>query len=367
MSRSSGSRPEPTPIGGSGHEPRRRILVFAVVTLLCLAATATYLVVQRNRDVSAAAEAVQEEAGRTRLAVDDVLPVAHLVVRNTEAGPSFGKIALVPLDDPDGPRAIVDVSCERVFSTRAATICLQAVPGVVTAYRAVFLDDRMRQTGTQPLGGVPSRARMSADGSWAASTVFVAGHSYADAQFLTETVVTDMSTQRSLGDLETWTTLRDGVALTAQDRNFWGVTFVGDGPAFYATLATGGTRNLVLGNASTRTMVVLDVEGTCPSASPDGTHLVWKQQDPESGNAHFVAGSAPVAGRAAEPPAPLQEGRLVDDQAAWRDEGTVLYAVGKGVNATVDFDVWTAPVDGGAATRFVADAASPSVVGPATR
>ena len=358
--------PDGRPTGG-GPSSRRRILVFGIVTALCFAAIATYLAVQRDRDASAAAAATQEEAARTRPPVDDLLSVVHLVVRNTQEGPSFGKIALVPLEDPDGPRAVVDVSCERVFSTPEATICLQALPGLVTTYQAVFLDARMRQTGTQPLGGVPSRARMSAEGSWAASTVFVAGHSYADAQFSTETVVTDMSTQTSLGNLESWTTLRDGVPVTAPDRNYWGVTFVGDGPTFYATLGQGAARQLVLGDATTRTMTVLDVEGACPSVSPDASRVVWKQQDPESRNDHFVAGAAPVAGSAAGRPTPLQEGRLVDDQVAWRDEYTVLYAVGKGVNATIDFDVWTAPVDGGPAGRLVADAASPSVVVPADR
>ena len=351
---------------GQAPSPRRRILVFALVTVLCVGLLTTYLVVQRHRDASAAAEAAQQEAGRTRLTVDDVLARPHLVVRNTQAGPSFGKLALVPLDAPDGPRAVVDVACDRVFSTPEATICLQAVTGLVTTYQTVFLDDRMRQTGTQPLGGIPSRARLSAAGSWAASTVFVAGHSYADAQFSTETVLTDMRTRTPLGDLETWTTLRDGVPVASQDRNFWGVTFVGDGPAFYATLGTGGTRRLVLGDATTRTMTVLDVEGACPSASPDGSSLVWKQQDPESRNDHFVAGPVPTATAAGPVPTPLQEGRLVDDQVAWRDEDTVLYAVGKGVNSSVDFDVWASPVDGGPVALLVPDAASPSVVVPAS-
>jgi hypothetical protein len=338
---------------------RRRIVVFVVVVALCLGGLAAYLVGQRHSNAVAAEAAAAQDAGRTRLPVADVLAVPHLMVRNTEPGPSFGTIALIPLDHPDGPRAVTDIPCERLFGTARGAICLQAVTGLVTTYRTVFLDAELSQTGTQELGGVPSRARMSADGSWAASTVFLTGHSYADQQFSTETVITDMATQASLGNLESWTTLRDGVPFAPQDRNYWGVSFIGDGPQFYATMGTGGKRHLVLGDATRRQMTVLDVEGACPSVSPGGQTAVFKQQDPQSKNDHFVAMPLPGGATVA-----LPEGRLVDDQVAWLDEDTVLYAVGKGVSSSVDYDVWSAPVDGGAPALLVRDAASPSVVRP---
>lgn len=335
----------------------RRTVAFVAVVVLCLGATLTYVVVQRSQNAAAAAAAADREAVTARLAPENVLAVPHLVVRNTETGPSYGKIALIPLDDPAGRRAILDVACDRISATSAGAICLQAVPGLVTSYRAVFLDGGMRQVGTQDLGGVPSRARMSSGGSYAASTVFVTGHAYTDVQFSTETVITDMATQKSLGNLEGWTTVRDGVAVTAGDRNYWGVTFVDDGPAFYATLGQGGRRYLVRGDLASRTMTVLGLEGACPSMSPDGTTVVYKEQDPESRNDHFVA--MDVDSRRTRP---LDEGRLVDDQVAWADDATVLYATGRGVASSVDFDVWSAPVAGGAPTLLVPDAASPSVV-----
>jgi hypothetical protein len=282
-----------------------------------------------------------------------------LVVRNTQSGPSYGKVALVPLDDPAGPRAIVDVSCERISATAAGAICLQEVPGLLTSYRAIFLDSRLRETGGQDLGGVPSRARMSADGRYAASTVFVTGHSYIDAQFSTQTVITDLTSGTSLGDLETWTALRDGAEVTAADRNFWGVSFLGDGPGFYATLGTGGRFLLVKGDVTTRTMEVVGVEGACPSVSPSGGSVAYKELDPESRNAHFVTMDVASGGVL-----PLEEGRLVDGQVAWADDETVLYSVGRGVASSVEFDVWSAPVAGGEPVLLVPDAASPSVVRP---
>jgi dipeptidyl aminopeptidase/acylaminoacyl peptidase len=352
-------RPQPGGPDRRSPLPGHRRLTFVAVAVVCLLALVAHLVVQKQRDAAAASAAAEAEAGRTRLDVDDVLGRPHYVVRNTQAGPSYGKLALVPLDAPSGPRAVVDVACERVAATTSGAVCLQAVPGLVTSYRAVFLDEELHEVGTQPLGGVPSRARMSADGRYAASTVFVTGHAYTDAQFSTETVITELATQTSLGNLETWRTLRNGEEESATDRNYWGVTFVGDGPAFYATLGTGGRRYLVQGDVAARTMTVLGPEGACPSVSPDAATVVYKQQDPESRNDHFAAMDV-ASGKTV----PLSEGRLVDDQVAWADSATVLYAVGKGVASSAAFDVWSSPVDGGRAALVIPDAASPSVVIP---
>jgi hypothetical protein len=60
---------------------------------------------------------------------------------------------------------------------------------------------------------------------------------------------------------------------------------------------------------------------------------------------------------------PMDEERPVDDQAAWLDDATAVYAVAREASA-VDFDIWSAPVDGGPARVLVPDAASPSVVRP---
>jgi hypothetical protein len=330
------------------------------VAVLLVGGLGSYLLIQRRSADARAASAAAADAHRTRLAVADVLGVPHLVVRNTESGPSYGKIALVPLSDPSGPRAIVDVRCDRVAAAPTGAVCLQEVPGLVTSYRAVFLDGHFRQTGTQPLDGPPSRARMSADGHYAASTVFAAGHSYADASFTTATVITDLSTGTSLGNLETWTTIKDGAVITTQDRNYWGVTFIGNGPTFYATLGTGGHRYLLRGDITTRTMTVLGPEGACPSVAPDARTVVFKQADPVSRADHFVAMSVATGVTTR-----LPEGRSVDDQVNWLDDATVVYGVAGGVMSSTDFDVWAAPASGtGVARLLVPHASSPSVVRP---
>jgi hypothetical protein len=330
---------------------RRRLLAFAAAAVLVVGGLAGYLVVEHGRSTAAPAPS----AGGLPVAAVQAVP--HLVVRDTRAGPTYGDIALIPLSDPDGPRADVPVKCERVAATRTRVICLQQVSPVGPVYRAVFLDGDFRQTGTQDLAGTPSRARVSSSGSWTASTVFRSGESYADVTFSVQTVITRTAGQQSLGDLETWTAVKDGVPVTSSDRNFWGVSFIGDGPGFYATMATGGVRYLVRGDVRTRTLTVVTPDGACPSVSADASTVVMKQQDPVSREDQLVAYDLATGHRT-----PLQEGRVVDDQVTWDGPGTVLYAVGKGIRTGVDFDVWSAPVDGAAPHLLVHDAASPSVV-----
>ncbi|MFD2091848.1 TolB-like translocation protein [Blastococcus deserti] len=348
----------PEPGGRFRSSSGRRALAFLAVVVLLVGGTVAYLLVQRSETAAATAAAAEREAGTPRLPYEDILGVPHLVVRNTEAGPSFGKVALIPLDDPDGPRAIVDISCERISATASGAVCLQQVPGMLTSYRTVFLDSRLREIGGQDLAGIPSRARLSRDGRYAASTAFVAGHAYTDAQFSTETVITDLESGTPLGELETWTTFQGGAEVTAVDRNYWGVTFLGDGPRFYATLGTGGQFLLVEGDVTARTMEVIGVSGACPSVSPDGTSVVYKRVA-ASGEAGFVTldlESSRVV--------PLDEVRVVDDQASWADEDTVLYTVARQEAPTAGSDVWSAPVAGGPPRLLVPDAASPSVVRP---
>jgi hypothetical protein len=337
----------------------RRTGVFLAVVVLCLGSIVSYLLVQRAQNVAAAADAAEREADTVRSTVDEVLQVPHLVVRNTEAGPSYGKIALIPLDDPDGPRAIVDISCERISATASGAICLQKDPGVLTSYRTVFLDAQLRESGGQSLAGVPSRARVSQDGRYAAATAFVTGHAYTDAEFSTHTVISDLASGMPLGELEAWTTFQGEAEVTSADRNYWGVSFLRDGPGFYATLGTGGQILLVKGDVTTRTMHVIGVQGACPSVSPEATAVVYKRLGPGSGDARFVRMDLET-GKVV----PLEEERPVDDQVAWLDDDTALYAVGRGGATAVDSDVWSAPVDGGAPRLLVPDAASPSVVYP---
>lgn len=348
----------PSPGRSTGTAPaRRRWLVFAVVSVLLLCALVGYLVVQRQQRATADRAAAAREDATTRLLADDVAAAPHLVVRNTEAGPSNGHLALVPLDDLGGPRAILPMSCERISATIDGGICLRGGDGPITGFGALLLGADLDAVTELELGGLPSRARVSQAGSYAASTVFVAGHAYTDAGFSTETLIYDLGSQHVLGNVEDWETVQDGRPVTTADRNYWGVSFVGDGPRFLATMGTGGSTYLVEGDLSARRMTVLRENAACPSVSPDGTRVVFKQHEASTGDDPLV-----LLDLRTDEIVVLGENRPVDDQVAWLNNDTVLYTVGRGFSSVRDFDLWAAPLDGGAPTLLVPDAASPSVL-----
>ena len=130
--------------------------------------------------------------------------------------------------------------CERVSYGGGRGICLQADRGVFTTFKAVLFDQAFAATRSIALDGSPSRTRISADGRVGAITVFVTGqaHGYSGGSFSTKTTLIDMASGDLIGDLEEFSTWRDGHRFKAADFNFWGVTFTRDSNVFYATLRT---------------------------------------------------------------------------------------------------------------------------------
>ena len=126
---------------------------------------------------------------------------------------------------------------------RAATggICVARSRSLLGAYEAQLLAADGRVRHKVALCGIPSRARVSPDGRYGATTTFVTGHSYAaPGEFSTQTLLIDMRRGETIADLESFTVSRAGRVVDAADVQFWGVTFARDSDRFYATLATGG-------------------------------------------------------------------------------------------------------------------------------
>ena len=334
---------------------RARLGLLTGVVVVCVALVVVYVL--QVRHVGAVSAATAPTVATVPMA--GVLAGPHVVFRSTALGSDYGKLAAVPLADPAGPRALGGLSCERVYATSSAGVCVTASGGIAPTYAVDALDADLASTSSSPLAGLPSRARMSVDGRLVSTTTFITGHSYAASSFSTATVIRVAG--RSLPNLESWTTfLPDGQKLVAANRNFWGVTFAPDDDTFYATAASGTTTWLVRGSIKTRTMRALRTDAECPSLSPDGRHVAYKKRlgNPTPGVWRLASLDLTTGAETL-----LAETRNVDDQMEWRDNSSVLYALPRtGTEATTS-DVWSVPADGsGTPDVFVPYASSPAVV-----
>ncbi len=338
---------------------RWRIIGFVVLCIICVGGAAAYLL---TTDDPASSGSVPDGATPPSAASTDevsaLLAAPHVVYRDTDLGSGFGLVAVAPLDRPEAA-VLTDLACERVDYSAGRGICLTVDRGAVTTYGATIFDQDLRSVATLDLPGLPSRTRVSADGRHGAMTNFVYGDSYAAATFSTRTQLLDLSTGESLGDLEQFTATKDGKVIDAADRNYWGVTF-GTGDEFYATLQTGGRRYLVKGDLGTRSVEVVTDDVECPSLSPDGTRIAFKQRS--TGALGQIQWRIAVLDLATLEVHDLAETANVDDQPEWLDDTTVLYGMTRGDGTSPTTDVWKVPADGrGSPELFLSGAWSPGV------
>jgi hypothetical protein len=219
------------------------------------------------------------------------------------------------------------------------------------------LDAARRPTASIKLEGRPSRTRTSPDGRIGAITVFVLGDTYA-ARFSTRTTLVDMASGDIIGELEQFSTWRNGARFHAVDFNFWGVTFAADNHTFYASLGTAGSTYLVRGDLALRRLTALRENVECPSLSPDNRLIAFKKRvghNPEDWRL-AILDLRTMTDRLIS-----AETRSIDDQVEWLDPAHVLYAVPRKQSSIAD--VWVASINGDAPAQvFLPQAASPSVV-----
>ena len=327
---------------------RARLAIFAGLLVGCLIA-ATAVVVAGAREGDAATRAAAGVGGLLPAAEADGEPVV-VYKRAADSGP--GQVALARLGAAPGRSSAAPLSCDRVYYSSGRGICVARGRGFAAGYQAKVFGADLKVTREIPVDGIPSRARVSPDGRYGATTMFVTGHSYAEnGAFSTEATLFDLERGERIGQLEEFTVTRRGRPVTAVDRNYWGITFARDSDHFFATLATGGKTYLIEGSISERTARVIHENVECPSLSPDGTRIAYKSRTDSNDTPWRLT----VLDLATMRETPLAELRSVDDQAEWQDDDTVLYGI--------DGEVWRVPADGGGrASRFLARAESPAVV-----
>jgi hypothetical protein len=332
------------------------VAILVGVVVLAVVGALGYVLATRRAQHDAVTNAPPVES-REDLAALSAAP--HIAFRSTALGPGYGFVAAVPISDPDGPRAFTPAQCERVYARASHALCLEADRGMVTTYRAQLLGPDWTPLKDLSLTGLPSRARLSPDGSLAATTTFVFGDSYASpGQFSTRTLISRAEDGSLIADLEQFTLRVDGAVNDAADRNIWGVTFADDN-TFYATAASGGTTWLVMGDISAQTLISIRTDVECPSLSPDGTRIAFKRHgDLPAGQWRLAVYDLQTGQETL-----LAETRSVDDQAEWLDDETVIYGLPRNEAGTASTDVWAVPSDGsGDARILIHDAWSPAVV-----
>jgi hypothetical protein len=334
---------------------RQRLWTLTVILVLAVAGSVVY-VLQVHKSQAKTQSAAPAVPTGGDLAVVSKEP--RLIFRSTALGSEYGKVAMVPLSAAGGPRTFTPTSCERVYAAGQDAICLSADRGLVTTYKSQILDSAWKPAVDLPLTGLPSRARLSRDGSLAATTTFVFGDSYANpGKFSTRTVVSRKD-GGTVGDIEKFTLTVDGKVITSVDKNLWGVTFADDN-TFYATAASAGKTWLVKGSLSAKTVTSIRGDVECPSLSPDGTRIAFKKHGDLPAGKWRLAVYDLRTGKETM----LAETHSVDDQAEWLDDTTVLYGLPRAGTGTASSDIWRVPADGsGKPEVLVADAWSPTVV-----
>jgi hypothetical protein len=327
---------------------RSRVRVFALLVepfVLVAGGDLAFAATRRGPGGVAGDETEATAPGAPRAALPDGAGVVYQhVVRDDD----YARVAILT----GGKRVFAPIVCERVYAAAGRGLCLTGEDGLTgPRFKIKLFDSAFHVRHELTLSGLLSRARISPDGRYGTATGFVTGHSYADGnQFSTTTTLIDMASGKKLADLEKFRVTHDGKPVTASDRNFWGVTFARDSDRFYATMRTGGKTYLIEGSVGARTAHTLSENVECPSLSPDGTRVAYKKRVDDGS----VIWRLHVLDLGTMRDTPLAEQRMVDDQAEWLDDDTVLYGL--------EGSIWAVPADGSGAPRvYIKGGLSPAV------
>jgi hypothetical protein len=335
--------------------PRARAAAFGAIAVVVVSGTTGYTVKQLHHS-----QKVRHKEPTVASVPSNAMPTDDFIAfRHTGLDNEYGVVAVVPLTDPEGARAFTGAVCDRVYATAEGASCLATERGVVTTFEQSQLDPSWQTVSTRPLAGQPSRTRISPDGSLVSTTSFVAGHTYMSVGFSTATEIHSPD-GKSYGNIEKFQLVLDGKDVAPKDRNIWGVTFASDDRTFYATVGTGGKTYLVEGDLEDRTLTSITQAVECPSLSPDGSRIAFKELGTVEGQKGWTPAVLDLA--TGERTVLTGETHNVDDQIEWLDDDTILYGLPRTDEPGVT-DVWSLDTTAGAAPQlFIEQAWSPTVV-----
>src|SRR3954447_26970227 len=337
---------------------RTRLILLAVAVAVCVGAAVAYVGISVARSPGAASSDTRVVGpatlgpGATPVRVKRASSVepGDLLFVSMIPDRTAGSLAVAPLSDPAGTRALSSLRCERVYYAGGRGICLLRLGGEDAGSVAEIFDSKFHVERRISMPGVPNRARISRDGRFAATTMYVPGDEDTEEGFSTRTIIFDLDTGKKVADLEKVPVTRNGKPFSTEDLHFSAVTFANDGDCYYASVGEESPSYLLEGSIRDRTLNVIADDADSPSLSPDGTRLAFKRVvgadgnwrlfvlDLRTMNATRLAGNDPI-----------------DDQAEWLDDEHVVYAN--------DNRLWEVAADGSGPPRQILPYAfSPSVI-----
>jgi predicted secreted protein len=216
-------------------------------------------------------------------------------------------------------RTPTEMGCSRVHATSDGKVFFSPPTGYI--YSRNFTLETSYPKG---LGSV-SRARISKDGKFTASTAFTTGHSYlgvGGTTFSTATFIGNASDAKSQDNIQRWPVLNKGVEIKSTDLNLWGVTFdPANSDRFLVTAYFDTKPYLAEGSVQNRKINVLKEAVECPSFSPNGKRIAFKKR---TGIAKW---SPAVMDLATMKETIFDLPDSVDDQIEWLNDDTLIYEV----------------------------------------
>jgi WD40-like Beta Propeller Repeat len=302
-------------------QPWRRIVVGVLGAALCAQATADTL------PSLWAAPAAK---------LDGTIKPPYAFVARPFFGERFNGVDVIALDPATMKplsRSPTALRCDRVHATPSGELlCFtNSVPGKLGKFSnpTSYLYSReltLTSEHANETNGRPSRARVSSDARFSATTEFTSGHSYiavgADT-FSTSTVIVQRGgNSERAEDIQNWPVLNAGQRITSVDLNLWGVTFHPvDTDRFFVTAYFDGKPYLAEGSVRARRIAVVKDSIECPSFSPDGKRLAFKKRTSATGWSPALLELAGMKETV------FDVGNSVDDQIEWLDDHTLIYEV----------------------------------------